>query len=112
MFRYPPHRRRPAIRSSNCSTSAVRSAVHSVVHGCLLTSAKGPIAPGGPIIGNKEGRACGWNILSLFAWGDLHITTAMKNAGITQISSVDSHAFELVPGFYGINRYCTVVSGR
>ena len=31
---------------------------HSVVHGCLLTSAKGPIAPGGPIIG-KAGPAAG-----------------------------------------------------
>ena len=84
----------------------------SSINGCLITSAKSPIAAGEAIIGNKEGRACGWNILSLFAWGDLRITTAMKSVGITQISSVDSHAFEFIPGFYGINHYCTVVSGR
>jgi hypothetical protein len=36
----------------------------------------------------------------------------MNNAGITEISSVDSDTFELIPGFYGFSRYCTVVSGR
>jgi hypothetical protein len=84
----------------------------SVIHGCLLSTARGPIAPGGSTApATKEGRACGWNILMLFAWGDLRITTAMEMAGITQVSSVDSYAFELIPGFYGINRYCTIVSG-
>jgi hypothetical protein len=84
----------------------------SVIHGCLLSSARGPIAPGGSSEpATKEGRACGWNVLMLFAWGDLRISTAMESAGITQLSAVDSYAFELIPGFYGINHYCTVVSG-
>ncbi len=85
----------------------------SAINGCLITNATSPIAPG-PLsgLGSKEGRACGWNILSLFAWGDLRITTAMADGGITEISSIDSSAFELIPGFYGINHYCTVVSGN
>ena len=82
------------------------------INGCFITSAKSPIAPGGPGIGTKEGRACGWNILALFTWGDLRITTAMADGGITDITSVDSSAFEFIPGFYGINHYCTVVSGN
>jgi hypothetical protein len=83
------------------------------INGCAITSARSPIAPGDALgIGTKEGRACGWNILMLFAWGDLRITTAMKEGGITQVTSVDSHAFELIPGFYGVNYYCTIVSGN
>jgi len=81
--------------------------------GCLITAnVKGPGAPGALARGSKEGQACGYNILSLFAWGDVRIATAMKNGGITQISSADSKSFELVPGFYGFARYCTVVSGE
>jgi hypothetical protein len=81
--------------------------------GCFLTlNVKGPGAPGELGQGSKEGQACGYNVLALFSWGDVRIATAMKNGGITQISSVDSKAFQLVPGFYGFSRYCTVVSGE
>ena len=85
---------------------------HSPVHGCAFTNARGPIAAGELGQGNKEGEACGYNILALFTWGDVRISTAMKNGGITEISSVDSDVFELVPGFYGFSKYCTVVSGN
>jgi hypothetical protein len=84
----------------------------SPVQGCLFANVTGPGRPGPLARGSKQGKACGWNILALFAWGDLRIQTAMRNGGITQISSVDSSAFELLPGFYGVSRYCTVVSGE
>lgn len=84
----------------------------SPAHGCAVTSVKGPGSPGPAASGDREGRACGYNILALFSWGDVRTTTAMRNAGITEISSVDSYTFELIPGFYGFSRYCTVVSGR
>lgn len=86
------------------------TASHS--HGCFLTSAKGPGRSGSLPRGSKEGKACGYNVLALFSWGDLRITTAMKQAGIQEISAVDYTAFELVPGFYGFSKFCTVVRGE
>lgn len=81
--------------------------------GCALTAnVKGPGAPGELARGSREGQACAYNILSLFAWGDVRIKTAMQNGGITEISSVDSKTFQLLPLFYGFSRYCTVVSGE
>lgn len=83
----------------------------SPANGCLLTNIQGPIAPGRPGSSVREGKACGWNILMLFAWGDLRIETARRNGGVEEIYAIDSEVFSLVPGFYGITRYCTVVSG-
>jgi hypothetical protein len=81
--------------------------------GCALTAnVKGPGAPGELARGSKEGQACGYNVLALFSWGDVRIATAMKNGGITEISSVDSKSFQLLPILYGFGRYCTVVSGE
>jgi hypothetical protein len=81
--------------------------------GCLLSAnVKGPVAPGDLARGSREGQACGYNVLWLFSWGDVRITTAMKNGGITEISSVDSKSFQLLPILYGFGRYCTVVSGE
>ena len=84
----------------------------SPAHGCFLTSVKGPGFPGPLARGSKEGRACGWNLLALISVGDVRIQTAMRNGGISDVSSVDSYSFELIPGFYGFSRYCTVVSGE
>lgn len=84
----------------------------SPAHGCFFTNVRGPIAPGPLGQGTKEGKACGYNILALFTWGDVRITTAMKNGGITEISSIDHDTFELIPGIYGYSRYCTVVTGE
>jgi len=81
-------------------------------HGCFLGSLKGPGQPGELARGSREGRACGWNLLALFSVGDVRVSTAMRNGGISNISSIDYYAFELVPGFYGFSRYCTVVSGE
>jgi len=81
-------------------------------HGCFMTNVKGPVVTGSLARGSKSGRACGYNVLALFSWGDVRITTAIENAGISEVSSVDYTAFELIPGFYGFSRYCTVVNGE
>jgi hypothetical protein len=85
---------------------------HSAAHGCFLTNIKGPGAAVDDAPPSKTGEACGWNLLALFTSGDVRITTAMANAQITRISTVDYRAFELIPGFYGFSRYCTVVTGE
>ena len=84
----------------------------SHAHGCLVTSMKGPGVPGELARGSKTGEACGWNLLALISVGDVRIETAMKNGGISQVSSVDYEAFQLVPFFYGYGRFCTVVHGN
>ena len=84
----------------------------SPAHGCFSSSLRGPVAAGEPGIPTKQGEACGWNLLALISVGDVRITTAMKNGGITKITSVDKRVFELIPGFYGYSRYCTVVNGE
>jgi hypothetical protein len=87
--------------------------VATPANSCVLTAnVKGPGAPGELGQGSKEGQACGYNVLALFSWGDVRIATAMKNGGITKISSVDSKSFQLLPILYGFGRYCTVVSGE
>ena len=72
---------------------------------------EGPGGSGDLARGSKEGRACGWNLLALISVGDVRITTAMEKGGITEVSAVDHYAFELIPGFYGFSRYCTIVTG-
>lgn len=83
----------------------------SPANGCLLTDVVGPMAPGEDGLGSRRGEACGWNVLALFAWGDLRIETAKRNGEITKVTSVGTRTFSLVPGFYGVTKYCTVVSG-
>ncbi len=81
-------------------------------HGCFLSDLKGPVAPGLHSRGTKTGKACGWNLLALFSVGDVRISTAMRDGGITKVSAVDNEIFELIPFFYGFSTYCTVVHGE
>ena len=92
------------------NTGCIVTGSHS--HGCLMTNVKGPGGSGSLAKGSKSGKACGYNILALFSWGDVRITTAMTNGGISEVSSIDYDAFELIPGFYGFSRFCTVVNGE
>lgn len=84
----------------------------SPAHGCLVGSVMGPGSSGRLAQGSREGRACGWNLLALISVGDVRVTTAMRNGGISEVSAIDHYSFELVPGFYGFSRYCTVVHGE
>ena len=87
------------------------NAAHS--HGCALTWLQGPSMPGEDgVAAVKKGRACAWNFLALFAAGDMRVSTAMKDGGITRVASVDYESTELVPRYLGISRYCTVVRGE
>ncbi len=86
-------------------------------HGCVWTNMKGPLMPGKLERGSKVGRACAWNFGSLIAKGDLRIETAMKNGGITKVSSVDSETQEFLSVLSFVlaplwARYCTVVTGE
>lgn len=40
-------------------------------------------------LGSKTGKACHYTVLSLFSFGSKSPTTAMKNAGIETIKSID-----------------------
>jgi hypothetical protein len=57
---------------------------------------------------SKEGKACGQNILGIFATGDMSIETAKKNGGITNISAVEKTVNNKVV----ISDVCTIVKGN
>ncbi len=93
------------------------SMVSSHNHGCVVTRMKGPGFPGELARGSKVGKACAWNLLYLFAAGDVRIATAMSDGGISKVSSVDYEVFELLPVTSAyvaplFARYCTVVTGE
>lgn len=57
--------------------------------------------------GSKTGKACATSILALVASGDASIEAAMKNGGITNLTSVDHESkWTLIFG-----EYCTIVHG-
>lgn len=57
----------------------------------------------------KRGEACQTSVLGLVGSGDASINSAKKDAGITQVSSVDASSFSVL-WFY--NKYCTIVHGK
>ena len=103
-----------AIESASAQEAAIPACASAQAHshGCGLTMIKGPGTNGPGTSASKTGRACAFNLLRLIAVGDVRISTAKRNGGITQVSSVDYDTFELVP-YYGVfSRYCTVVAGN
>lgn len=48
-------------------------------------------------------------MLALVAVGDVRVSTAKRNGGITRVASVEYDTFELVPYYRVYSRYCTVV---
>jgi hypothetical protein len=105
----------PAARAGNVMADLFNTGceiTHAAAHGCFITNMKGPGAAFDEAKPSKTGEACGWNLLALITAGDVRITTAMADAQITKISTVDYKAFELIPGFYGFSRYCTIVTGE
>jgi hypothetical protein len=59
--------------------------------------------------GRKRGEACTTNILGLASYGDASLSAAMKNGGITVVSSAD-HYYKSVIGVWG--RVCLIVTGN
>ena len=80
-------------------------------HGCLVTVVEGPGRSESGAAAARQGRACAWNVLRLVAVGDMRISTAKRNGGISAVSTVDYETFELIPYYGVVSRYCTVVSG-
>jgi len=54
------------------------------------------------------GESCARVMLALFAWGDASIETAKRNAGITEVTTVDHESFN----FLGFGSFCTIVHGQ
>ena len=61
------------------------------------------------IAGRKRGEACTQNILGLFTFGDGSLSAAMKNGGVTAVSSADRH-YHSVMGVWG--KVCLIVTGN
>jgi len=57
----------------------------------------------------KEGKACAQTILGLVAGGDASIAAAKAAGGITEVSSVDHSALNIL-GI--VADYCTIVHGK
>ena len=83
--------------------------VASPVLGVIYTEAKYGDTATTESGANKEGKACARSILGLVAEGDASIAAAKANGGITQVSSIDHTARNIV-GIIG--EWCTVVKGR
>lgn len=80
------------------------------VHGWLTIDQKGPVAVGDLSIGagDKVGRGRCEGVL-IVSWGDASIDKAAKDAGIKQISHVDTQVLNIL-GIYA--RYDMVVYGK
>ena len=59
--------------------------------------------------GKKRGEACTLNILGLFTSGDASLGAAMKNGGISMVSSADRY-YNSIFGIYG--KLCMIVTGN
>ncbi len=81
----------------------------SPVAGALYADVKGPVTATQIRQGKVEGRSCATSYLGLIALGDASVQTAAQAAGITRVTSVDSHTNNIL-GI--ITEYCTVVYGH
>lgn len=59
-------------------------------------------------LGTKEGRACGKNILGIFAEGDISVEAAKQNGHISTITSVSRE----VKNTIFVSEVCTIVKGN
>ncbi len=75
--------------------------------GLLFMNVKGPLGPAGGTDTPRRGKACARAVLLLFAWGDASIEAAKRDAGITQVTTIDHESFN----FIGFGSFCTVVYG-
>jgi len=76
--------------------------------GWAYTNTKTPITVGAAAGGEKMGRACVRSYFGMVTVGDASIETAMKEAGITDIHTVNEDNFSI---FGTYTRQCTEVSG-
>ncbi|MFA6164059.1 MAG: TRL-like family protein [Methylobacter sp.] len=76
-----------------------------VIWGDIATGEKGSPAPGAL----KEGKACAESILGLLARGDASVRAAKENGKITEVTSVDHSARNLLNI---VGEWCTIVRGH
>jgi hypothetical protein len=76
-----------------------------VIWGDIATGETGSAAPGAL----KEGKACAESILGLLARGDASVRAAKQNGKITEVTSVDHSARNLLNI---VGEWCTIVRGR
>jgi len=66
--------------------------------------------PSSPVVSkSKEGTACAQSILGLLAHGDASVRQAKANGGITDVTSVDHSARNLLNI---VGEWCTIVRGH
>jgi hypothetical protein len=83
--------------------------VQTPVMGVLYTEAKYGDTATSATAASKEGKACATSILGWIGTGDASISAAKAAGGITEVSSVD-HTAKNVLGLFG--EWCTVVKGK
>jgi len=110
--------------------TAIIGCLGIVLTGAFLTGCAMNLYPGGPTVGGgiatnvrstaqmlavpidpnakceKEGKSTAGSFLGLFAFGDSSVNTAMKEAGITKINSVDH---EVSSAFLGLWSSDTII---
>jgi hypothetical protein len=57
----------------------------------------------------KMGMACGFNLLGIFATGDISIENAKRDGGIRRVASVDKDVFSILGLF---SKVCIRVTGE
>ncbi len=96
--------------SSIVSAAALLASCASYVPvGSLYTDATTGVSVNNNVSGAKVGKACSTSILGLVATGDASIAAAKRTAGITNVSTVDYTAHNVL-GIYG--QYCVVLHGN
>ncbi len=75
-----------------------------VIWGDIATGKAGSATPS-----SKEGKACAESILGLLARGDASVRAAKENGGITEVTSVDHSARNLLNV---VGEWCTIVKGH
>lgn len=77
--------------------------------GWVYTDSKVPVAMGPSATGSKLGRACIHSFFGAIAVGDASIETAMKEANITSIHTINKDNLSI---FGTYTRQCTLITGE
>ncbi|MDD2941535.1 MAG: TRL domain-containing protein [bacterium] len=70
---------------------------------------EGMPSPDGPT--NRQGEACNMSVLGLVAVGDASVDAAKRNAGITNVTSLERDIFGINFYFIKFAKSCTIVRG-
>lgn len=89
---------------SGCMTT-----MRSPLVGFVYTGVQTGEDVGGNGAGTKRGEACATSILGIVATGDASIETAARQAGIGEVTHIDSSQTNIL-GIYG--EHCTIAYGK